>query len=132
MDHYVCGLIHTHEYIHSVYTHGLTTMCQTSAQVCKNKHSPYLPGFYRLVRKADSQKYAQINVKLIIEWNKYCNHYYYKARVSVAQFHSGVTVRETQPNKQKSFQDSPDLCQGNEDRERWRNDHTRELQRYNN
>lgn len=37
---------------------------------------PTFHGFYRLVGKADSQEHAQcaqINVKLIIEWDKCCN-----------------------------------------------------------
>ena len=36
------------------------------------KHSPHLHGVHRLVGKADSQKFAQVNVQLIIQWDKCC------------------------------------------------------------
>ena len=36
------------------------------------KHSPHPHGVYRLVGKADSQKFAQVNVQLIIQWDKCC------------------------------------------------------------
>lgn len=66
------------EYIHSTCIYGATTMCQASVQVCKNKHSSYLHGFYRLVGKADSQELAQINGKLIIKRDKCRNPYIIK------------------------------------------------------
>ena len=71
-------------------------MCQTPCWVYKSKHSPYHHGFYRLLGKADNQIIAQVNIKLIIKWDKCYNSY--KAYKAVVHFPSSVTKKHNPTN----------------------------------